>query len=67
MREYIMEQVSMSNWLSNSGLPDDICEKIVKLHLEADEHFKKVYNMRVTPEDIYFDWKFVFIAGTKKL
>ncbi len=65
VKPYITKQVSMRNWLNNSGLPDEICEKIVRLHLEADENFKKAYNMEISPEDIFFDWKFIFISGLK--
>jgi len=65
IKPYIMKQVSMRNWLNNSGLSDGICNKIVKLHLEADDNFKRLYNMKVSPEDILFDWKFVFVSGLK--
>jgi ubiquinone/menaquinone biosynthesis C-methylase UbiE len=65
LKYYVTRQVSMRNWLGNSGLPDKICEKIVRLHLDADSHFKRVYNMKVFPSDILFDWKFIFISGEK--
>ena len=65
VKSYIMKQVSMRNWLNNSGLPDDTCEKIVKLHLEGDDKFKKAYNMKIISEDIFFDWKFAFVSGVK--
>lgn len=64
-KPYIMKQVSMANWLNNSGLSDGLCNKIVRLHLEADDNFKRLYNMKVYPNDILFDWKFVFISGLK--
>jgi len=65
VKPYIMRQVSMSNWLNNSGLPDEVCQKIVRLHLEAGSNFKRLYNMKVTSDDILFDWKFIFISGLK--
>jgi SAM-dependent methyltransferase len=65
VKPYFMRQVSMRNWLNNSGLSDEICEEIVRLHLETDENFKKTYNMKINPEDILFDWKFIFISGVK--
>lgn len=65
IKPYIMKQVSMRNWLNNSGLSDEVCNKIVKLHLEADDNFKHLYKMKVFSEDILFDWKFVFISGLK--
>ena len=65
VKPYIMKQVGMKNWLNNSGLSDKICEKIVRLHLEANDNFKQLYNMKIVPEDIFFDWKFIFVAGSK--
>ena len=65
MKTYIMRKVSMKNWLNNSGLSDKICQKIVQLHLKADDNFKRLYRMQVTSKDIYLNWKFIFISGTK--
>jgi ubiquinone/menaquinone biosynthesis C-methylase UbiE len=65
LRPFYMEQVSLNNWLKNANLPQDICKYILQLHLEADEHFKKVYRMKVTEDDIYIDWKFATVAGIK--
>lgn len=62
---FIMKQVSMHNWLNNSGLPYSVCRLIENLHLEADDNFWSLYNMRVTKNDILMDWKFVFVSGEK--
>ncbi|MBN2406076.1 MAG: methyltransferase domain-containing protein [Elusimicrobia bacterium] len=65
VKEYIMKNVSMQNWLNNSGLQYGACRKIENLHICADENFKKVYNMKITRDDIIMDWKFVFVSGEK--
>jgi SAM-dependent methyltransferase len=65
LKPFYMYQVSLNNWLKNANLPDKICKNILKLHLEADEHFKKVYRMKITENDIYIDWKFATVAGIK--
>lgn len=65
VKPYIMKQVSMKNWLHNSGLPNQICRKIVRLHTKTDDNFKRAYNMRINSDDILLDWKFIFISGLK--
>jgi ubiquinone/menaquinone biosynthesis C-methylase UbiE len=65
VKPYVMKQVSMHNWLSNSGLSYGVCRKIENLHLDADNNFKKAYNIKVTEDDVLMDWKFVFVSGEK--
>ncbi len=65
LRPYYMKQVSLKNWLENSGLEKETCEKIIELHRDSDLHFKKVYNMTLREEDILIDWKFALVKGIK--
>jgi ubiquinone/menaquinone biosynthesis C-methylase UbiE len=67
LRPYFMRQVSLNNWLGNGALEDDIIEEIRRLHIEADDHFKRVYNLREENGDIFMDWKFIFIRGCKRV
>ena len=56
---------SIKNWLRNSGLPQEIQDKIFKMHLDLDEKGKKDYNMVIENEDCFIDMKFVILVGEK--
>jgi len=47
-----MPNVSINNWLENSGLDKKTCKKIYNLHLDSPDYIKKVY--------------FAIVAGIKK-
>jgi len=60
-----MPNVSINNWLENSGLDKKTCKKIYNMHLDSPDYIKKVYNMRVFNGDIYMDWLFAIVSGVK--
>ena len=57
--------VSISNWLGNSGLPKETCDKIYNVHLDCEEYVKKAYDMKVVDGDILMDWRTAIISGVK--
>lgn len=63
--EHISPQVSICNWLRNSGLPPQRQDMIRQLHLDLNEEGKKFYNMTVTANDILCDFKFLILVGRK--
>lgn len=66
LHSYIVPQVSMKNWLSASGLPKEVCLKIVELHRTADSDFWESYNMKELGDDLLMDWKFVVVTGIRQ-
>jgi SAM-dependent methyltransferase len=62
---HFMEQVSLNNWLGNSALAPDVVAEIRRLHVEADDHFKQVYNLNERNGDVFMDWKFAILVGEK--
>ena len=40
-----LKHMSVRNWLSNSGLPEETQEKIFRMHADARPYFKKAYDM----------------------
>jgi len=56
---------SIRNWLENSGLTQEIQDKIFQMHLDLDEQGKKDYNMVISNNDCFIDMKFVILAGEK--
>ncbi|MHA2273424.1 MAG: methyltransferase domain-containing protein [Candidatus Hodarchaeales archaeon] len=61
----ILRQMSLNNWLQNSGLPRRNIEIITQLHHESPEIVKKAYNMKFIKEDVLMDWKFSIVTGIK--
>ncbi len=57
--------VSISNWLGNSGLPKEICEKIYNMHLDCEDYVKKAYDMKIIDGDILMDWRTAIVSGVK--
>ena len=63
---YRIQNVSISNWLSNSGLSRDVCDKIYDVHLDCDDYVKRAYNMEIVNGDILMDWITVIVSGNKE-
>lgn len=67
IRQAIVIQRSMSirNWLQNSDLPQATQDKIYNLHVNASDHFKKVYRMKLTCDDCLIDMRSAIMVGIK--
>ena len=63
---YMIPQVSMKNWLSASGLPEEVCFKIEELHRTAGSEFWEVYRMKEVGDDLLMDWKFAVVSGIRQ-
>jgi len=59
-------QVSIGNWLKQSGLPAKKQNQIMQMHLDLDETGKQYYNMRVLENDVLCDFIFIILVGSKK-
>jgi len=64
-RTIIMPDMSMNNWLENSGLPFRNIDIIKNMHYDCDKLVKKAYKMKFIDEDILMEWKFSVVAGIK--
>jgi SAM-dependent methyltransferase len=67
VRPFFMRQVSLNNWLNNDALEPHVIDEIRRLHVEADDHFKRVYRLNERDGDLFMDWKFIFIRGRKPI
>lgn len=63
---YEMKQVSISNWLQNSGLPENKQDAIFNMWGDSAKYVKKGHNMKITNDDIFVDWLFIIASGVKK-
>lgn len=61
-----ISSVSISNWLINSGLPKEKCDKIYNMHLDCEDYIKKAYNMEIVSGDIIMDWTTAIVSGVKR-
>jgi hypothetical protein len=65
VKPFFMRQVSLNNWLANGALAPPVIDEIRRLHVEADDHFKRVYRLNERDGDVFMDWKFIFIRGRR--
>ncbi len=65
VKPFFMRQVSLNNWLANGALEQEAIDEITRLHVQADDHFKRVYRLNQRDGDVFMDWKFIFVRGTK--
>jgi choline kinase/predicted SAM-dependent methyltransferase len=64
-RTVILKNMSLNNWLENSGLPFRNIDIIRKMHYDCDVFVQKAYNMKFQNDDILMDWRFSVVSGTK--
>ena len=62
---YFMRQVSLNNWLTNAAISQEAIDEIRRLHVEADDYFKRIYRILDVNDDVFMDWKFSFVKGFK--
>jgi len=60
-----LRKMSIRNWLINSSLPQTVQEKIFELHVNAEDYFKKAYNMKEVNGDCLIDMKMAILTGEK--
>jgi choline kinase/ubiquinone/menaquinone biosynthesis C-methylase UbiE len=61
----VLKDMSLNNWLYNSGVPYRNMDIIRRMHYECDTMVKKAYNMKNIEDDILMDWKFSVVMGIK--
>lgn len=61
----VMEDMSIRNWLNNSGLPEATQDKIYMLHKDAGDYFKEAYDMVETDSDIMINMTMKILTGRK--
>lgn len=64
-RTIMLNDMSLSNWLDNSGLPFRNIDIIKKMHHNCDASVQDAYNMKFVAGDILMDWKFSVVCGIK--
>jgi len=61
----VLKRMSIRNWLTNSGLPIEKQKQIFLLHINSNNYFKKVYNLKITKDDCLVNFKMVILVGEK--
>lgn len=62
-----MEDVSIKNWLANSGLSKEKQEELYKIRLDSAKYAQRAENMRIVDGDILTDWYFAIVSGVKPI
>ena len=62
---HIMEEFSVKNWLTHSGLSDEKQKEIFELHVNAKSKIKDSYNMRIEKGDCLIRTSNVILSGIK--
>ncbi len=64
--EYWLRQTSIKNWLVNSGISKENQDTIMRMHREMPEIGKKLYNAKITDDDVRIDMLFLILVGVKE-
>lgn len=63
---HVSPQISVRNWLENSGLPECRKARIMQMHLEMPDMIQEAYGATFTDKgDVLLDMKFAIVVGTK--
>jgi ubiquinone/menaquinone biosynthesis C-methylase UbiE len=65
LKSVLLENMSLNNWLRNSGLPERNIDIIKKMHYNCPEIVQRDYNMNISNNDLTMDWKFSIVTGKK--
>jgi ubiquinone/menaquinone biosynthesis C-methylase UbiE len=62
---FILEKMSIRNWLEKSGLPKRVQDKIFNLHINSSDYFKGAYKLIKTKDDCFVNFKMAILVGEK--
>ena len=65
LKTLVLPQMSVRNWLDNSGLSQSVKDQIYELHVESKDCFKEAYNMIIKHSDCFIDMKMAIVVGRK--
>ena len=60
-----LKEMSVRNWLANSGLTKMVQDKIYAMHKNAGDHFKEDYEMIEADNDCLINMKMLILTGIK--
>jgi ubiquinone/menaquinone biosynthesis C-methylase UbiE len=63
---FMLRRTSIMNWLRGSGIPQERQDRIYQMHLDMPASGKRAYKMKITPDDVFIDMKFIILTGIKK-
>ena len=63
----INKNMSLNNWLENSGVAYENKEIIKRMHYQCPDVVKNAYEMKIINDDMSMTWKFSVICGKKQV
>lgn len=65
LQPFFMENVNLGDWLKKVSPSEEIRAKALKMHLEGDEHFRRVYDFKEKDGQYTMTWRFMVATGVK--
>jgi SAM-dependent methyltransferase len=65
LQPYFMENVKLLDWLKKVSPNEEVRTKALKLHLDGDEHFRRVYDFKENNGDYTMTWRFMVASGVR--
>lgn len=65
VQPFFMEGVNLMDWLRKVSPNEAVLQEALKLHLDGDEHFRRVYEIDGSGENLTMTWRFMVAVGVK--
>ena len=65
LQPFFMEKVNLLDWLRKVSSDEELQRKALKLHLDGDEHFRRVYEIEGEGDSLTMTWRFMVATGVK--
>jgi len=65
LQPFFMENVNLVDWLRKVSQNEDVMQKALKMHLDGDEHFRRVYEVKGEGMSLTMTWRFMVATGVK--
>jgi SAM-dependent methyltransferase len=65
LQPFFMEKVNLKDWLGKVTSDEAVRAKALKLHLEGDAHFRRVYEIEGEGDAMTMTWRFMVATGRK--
>jgi SAM-dependent methyltransferase len=65
VQPFFMEKVNLVDWLRKVSPNEEVQQKALKMHLDGDEHFRRVYEVEGSGDELTMTWRFMVAVGIK--
>jgi hypothetical protein len=65
LQPFYMEKVNLHDWLRKVTSNEETRAKALKMHMEGDAHFRRVYEIEGEGDAMTMTWRFMVATGRK--